>query len=190
MSDVGGILGLWIGFSILTIFEFIELGMDYLIFGIHRLMNWPRGGTQPIQVKPKGPENPNPKASDDPFNTSAAKPAAKPKPKSRSRGTITPSLTPRSLATPSNVDLSESKPKAPLLKRPSGLVGAGPNGGYMGNRVPYINKRGSEDQMSSAYPSPDSFRRDMPAVESALQYPTGHQTAISPPDEFYKTRPF
>ena len=39
MSDIGGVLGLWIGFSILTIAEFIEVGMDMMVYmgsWIHR----------------------------------------------------------------------------------------------------------------------------------------------------------
>ena len=31
LSDIGGVLGLWVGFSILTIFEFIELSMDLVM---------------------------------------------------------------------------------------------------------------------------------------------------------------
>jgi uncharacterized membrane protein len=31
LSDIGGVLGLWIGFSILTVAEFIELGMDFIV---------------------------------------------------------------------------------------------------------------------------------------------------------------
>ena len=36
LGDVGGVLGLWVGFSILTIFEFFELAMDMIILSIVR----------------------------------------------------------------------------------------------------------------------------------------------------------
>ena len=31
-SDFGGVLGLWVGCSILSIFEFVELAMDYVVW--------------------------------------------------------------------------------------------------------------------------------------------------------------
>ena len=30
-SDLGGVIGLWIGFSVLTLFEFVEFSMDILV---------------------------------------------------------------------------------------------------------------------------------------------------------------
>ena len=37
MSDIGGTLGLWLGFSLMTTFEFVEFGVDLLVYGCLRL---------------------------------------------------------------------------------------------------------------------------------------------------------
>ncbi len=31
ISDLGGVLGLWMGFSILTVFEFLEVALDLIM---------------------------------------------------------------------------------------------------------------------------------------------------------------
>lgn len=49
LSDIGGILGLWIGFSLFTIFEFLELFSDVLVLGLARK----------IQAKRISNEDPN-----------------------------------------------------------------------------------------------------------------------------------
>ena len=36
-SDIGGSLGLWMGFSLMTTFEFLELAVDLLVYGCLRL---------------------------------------------------------------------------------------------------------------------------------------------------------
>ena len=37
-SDLGGVIGLWFGLSLLTLFEFVEFVMDILVYGTKKCM--------------------------------------------------------------------------------------------------------------------------------------------------------
>lgn len=50
-SDLGGILGLYIGFSLLTILEFGELFFDFLVLGILKLLG-KSSNTNTTKVQP------------------------------------------------------------------------------------------------------------------------------------------
>ena len=49
MSDIGGILGLFIGFSVLTIAEFFELGLDLLVLFFARMCSSQRRSSSSLQ---------------------------------------------------------------------------------------------------------------------------------------------
>ncbi|KAK2176081.1 hypothetical protein NP493_686g01016 [Ridgeia piscesae] len=53
VSDVGGILGLWIGCSVLSLFEFLELSMDFFMLAVLRVFRRQRKGKTP-SAKPTG----------------------------------------------------------------------------------------------------------------------------------------
>ena len=62
LSDIGGVLGLWVGFSMLTITEFVELAMDLIMLKLGSLCRKPgTGPTGPrapaagAQITPPGP---------------------------------------------------------------------------------------------------------------------------------------
>ena len=58
MSDIGGTLGLWLGFSLLTTFEFIELLVDSFIWGLLCLINMrTRTSTTQGQQRARGGSN-------------------------------------------------------------------------------------------------------------------------------------
>ncbi len=61
LSDIGGVLGLWVGFSILTIFEFIEYAMDLIVLccarrGARNRRPGSEGKIKPAWTEPANPD--------------------------------------------------------------------------------------------------------------------------------------
>ena len=52
MSDIGGILGLFLGFSVLTILEFVELLMDLCAVALAKLTNRKRKNSVATETNP------------------------------------------------------------------------------------------------------------------------------------------
>ena len=47
MSNIGGTLGLWLGFSLMTTFEFLEFLVDLLVYAIEKRRNRQVGPSPP-----------------------------------------------------------------------------------------------------------------------------------------------
>ncbi len=68
MCDVGGLLGLWIGFSFLTIFEFVELLFDVIRVSIFRPKEKSGNSNQGNKVKSVRSAGPTKGVAVRPFN--------------------------------------------------------------------------------------------------------------------------